>query len=76
MRAALEELRNLGAALMDTSLVLCTDSQAALAMPATGAGAQWTALGADIWRLLLDILSQTWTDPPAVGPHPLRAPWK
>ena len=40
MRAALEELRNLGAALMDTSLVLCTDSQAALAMPATGSGAQ------------------------------------
>ena len=38
MRSALEELRNLGAALERTSVVRCTVSQAALATLATGAG--------------------------------------
>ena len=36
-------------------IVACTDSQAALATLASGAGAQTTALGAAIWRLLLTI---------------------
>ena len=53
MRTALEEVQRLGDATSVTPLVLCTDSQAALATLATGAGAQRTALGADIWRLLL-----------------------
>ena len=53
MRAALEQVQQLEGATSATPLVLCTDSQAALATLATGAGAQRTALGADIWRLLL-----------------------
>ena len=52
MRAALEELPQLGDDLDETPLILCTDSQAALATLASGAGAQKTALGASIWRLL------------------------
>ena len=48
---ALEEALQLGD---DTTLlILCTDSRAALAMFTTGAGAQKTALGPDIWCLLL-----------------------
>ena len=54
IRAALEEVRGLGAALEDVSAVLCTFLCTALATLATGEGAQRTALGADIWRLLLD----------------------
>ncbi|KAF0298220.1 RNA-directed DNA polymerase from mobile element jockey [Amphibalanus amphitrite] len=53
MRAALEEVQQLEDATSATPLVLCTDSQAALATLATGAGEQRTTLGAEIWRLLL-----------------------
>ena len=52
MRAALEEVQQLRDDLDETPLILCTDSQAALATLATGAGAQKSALGAAIWRLL------------------------
>ena len=52
MRAALGEVQQLGDDLDETPLILCTDSQAALATLATGAGAQKSALGAAIWRLL------------------------
>ena len=50
MRAALEEVQQLGDDLDETPLILCTDSQAALATLATGAGAQKSAMGAAIWR--------------------------
>ena len=53
MRAALEEVQQLGDDLDETPLILCTDSQAALATLATGAGAQKSAMGAAIWRLLI-----------------------
>ncbi|KAF0304474.1 RNA-directed DNA polymerase from mobile element jockey [Amphibalanus amphitrite] len=53
MRAALEEVQQLEDATSATPLVLCTDSQAALATLATGAGEQRTTLGAETWRLLL-----------------------
>ena len=52
MCAALEEVQQLGDDLAETPRVLCTNSQAALATLATTAGAQRTALGAAIWRLL------------------------
>ena len=53
MRAALAEVQQLGDDLDETPLILCTDSQAALATLATGAGAQKSAMGAAIWRLLI-----------------------
>ncbi|KAF0296692.1 Ribonuclease H [Amphibalanus amphitrite] len=53
MRAALEEVQQLEDATSATPLVLCTDSQAAFATLATGAGEQRTTQGAEIWRLLL-----------------------
>ena len=53
IRAALEEMQRLDSTPNATPLVVCTDSQAALATLASGAGAQRTALGAAIWRLLL-----------------------
>ena len=54
IRAALEEVRGLGAALEDVPVVLRKDSQATPATLAIVAVDQRTALGADIWRLLLD----------------------
>ena len=39
----------------DLPLVVCSDSQAALATLASGAGAQTTALGAALWDLLLEL---------------------
>ena len=41
----------------DLPLVVCSDSQAALATFASGAGAQTTALGAALWDLLLELQS-------------------
>ena len=52
MRAALEEVSELTGDLATGPVVLCTDSQAALALIANGAGIQTTPLGAAIWRLL------------------------
>jgi len=53
VRAALEAVQRMGNDLGESPVVICTDSQAALATLASGAGAQLTALGATIWRLLL-----------------------
>ena len=39
----------------DLPPVVCSDSQAALATLASGAGAQTTALGAALWDLLLEL---------------------
>ena len=52
IRAALEEVSELTGDLATGPVVLCTDSQAALALLAGGAGTQETPLGADIWTLL------------------------
>ena len=52
MRAALEEVSELTGDLATGPVVLCTDSQAALALIGSGAGIQTTPLGAAIWRLL------------------------
>ena len=50
MRAALTEVQRLDNMPYTTQLVVCTDSQAALASLASR---EPTALGADIWRLLV-----------------------
>ena len=52
MRMALEAVRRRED---DLPLVVCSDSQAALATLASGAGAQTTALGAALWDLLLEL---------------------
>ena len=52
IRVALEKILQLGE-VEEKPVVMCTDSQAAIATLASGAGAQNTALGADVWRLLL-----------------------
>ena len=49
MRAALEEVSELTGGLATGPVVLCTDSQAALALLTGGAGTQETPLGAAIW---------------------------
>ena len=72
MRATLEEVQQLGDDLDETPLILCTDSQAALATLATGAGAQKSALGAAIWRLLTSAsggrqVHLQWVPRPIVG---------
>ena len=55
IEAALEQLLQFEGDLAAGPVVLCTDSQAALALLASGAGAQITTLGASIWRKLLSI---------------------
>ena len=54
-RVALDEVQRMEADPAGRLIVACTDSQAALATLASGAGAQTTALGAAIRRLLLTI---------------------
>ena len=55
LRAALEHVGGLCGDLATGPVVLCTDSQAALALLEGGAGSQRTPIGAAIWRLLLDL---------------------
>ena len=72
MRAALEEVPQLGDDLDETPLMLCTDSQAALATLASGAGAQKTALGAASSRRPRKRADRS----AYIGTSPLRAPRK
>ena len=58
MRAALEEVSELTGDLARGPVVLCTDSQAALALLAGGAGTQETQLGAAIWTLFGNIAAR------------------
>ncbi|KAF0304735.1 putative RNA-directed DNA polymerase from transposon BS [Amphibalanus amphitrite] len=53
IRGALEMLLRLEGGLAESPVIVCADSQAALATLASGAGSQATALGAAVWRLLL-----------------------
>ncbi|KAF0307222.1 Retrovirus-related Pol polyprotein from type-1 retrotransposable element R1 4 [Amphibalanus amphitrite] len=53
IRGALEMLLQLEGGLAESPVIVCADSQAALATLASGAGSQTTALGAAVWRLLL-----------------------
>ena len=53
LRVALESVLQLEGDPAKLPVIICTDSQAALATLEAGAGAQTTALGADVWRLLL-----------------------
>ena len=55
-------------------VVVCSDSQAALATLASGAGAQTTALGAALWDLLLELSAGGRLGAPAAGPRTLWAP--
>ena len=55
MHMSLESVIRLEGALVELSVVICTDSQAALVTMKNGAGAQTTALGADVWRLLVTV---------------------
>lgn len=65
LRAALKYLRD-HPAYTDDPIVLCTDSQAALAKLRGGPPEQESPLGADIWSLLIDLAS---------GGRPLRLQW-
>ena len=53
LREALDVVLRREAGEEEKLVVICTDSQAAIATLANGAGAHTTALGAAIWRLLL-----------------------
>ncbi|XP_043213789.1 ribonuclease H-like [Amphibalanus amphitrite] len=53
IRGALEMLLRLEGGLAESPVIVCADSQEALATLASGAGSQATALGAAVWRLLL-----------------------
>ena len=72
MRAALEEVPQLGDDLDETPLMLCTDSQAALATLASSVGAQKTALGATSSRRPRKRADRS----AYIGTSPLRAPRK
>ena len=58
MRAALEEVSELTGDPATGPVVLCTDSQASLALLSGGAGSQTTPLGAAIWSLLIRLTSR------------------
>ena len=51
----LESAMQLEGAMVELPEVICTDSQVALATLEDGAGAQTTALGADVWLLFVRV---------------------